>query len=158
TIAWVGPRGLHTAALDKGLHGLLGPGLQRGSNGTRLPVAFSADSRLVAATDPETRALTVWDVHAKKELFAHAPARTRSPPPPQPSLAFSPDGRMVATAGALDTSGAQLWETASGHLRRQFTRLAGPVTTLAFSGDGRFLASGGEDSSILIWAVYSAAR
>jgi len=64
------------------------------------------------------------------------------------SLAFSPDGRVLAS-----TSGTSiyLWEVAT---RRRLTTLQGHksrVASLAFSPDGRSLASGGSDGAIRLW-------
>jgi WD40 repeat protein len=55
------------------------------------------------------------------------------------SIAFSPDGRLLATAGSADI--ARLWEIATGSLLRAVT--PGPAWDVAFSPDGLVLATAG---------------
>jgi len=57
-------------------------------------------------------------------------------------MAFSPDGRLLATAGA--GGDARLWEVASGALVRTVTH--GSARDVAFSPDGRLLATAGGGS------------
>ncbi|MER7794601.1 hypothetical protein [Streptomyces sp. NPDC097640] len=64
------------------------------------------------------------------------------------TLAFSPDGRTLAT-GSEDGS-VRLWEAATGKLR---TTLTGRVQVLAFSPDGRTLAAGSADGQVRLWEV-----
>jgi WD40 repeat protein len=65
------------------------------------------------------------------------------------SLAFSPDGRMLASAGS-DTT-IKLWDTSRGLLIRTLSGHAGAVRAVTFSPDGKSLASGSQDHTIRIW-------
>ncbi|OAI48365.1 hypothetical protein AYO44_07260 [Planctomycetaceae bacterium SCGC AG-212-F19] len=66
------------------------------------------------------------------------------------SIAFSPDGRVLATGGL---STIELWEAATGNRIRELTGHEGSVCSLAFSGDGKLLASGSADHTIRLWEV-----
>ena len=71
-------------------------------------------------------------------------------------LAFSPDGRLLATA-TFHTNTIKLWETATGRELRDFS--AGGQNTVslapvfAFSPDNRLLAAAGGNNSVTIWEV-----
>ncbi len=67
------------------------------------------------------------------------------------ALAFSPDGRILATAGGNGL--IRLWDPDTGDQRIALTGHAGEVLCLAFAPDGRTLASAGEDQVIRLWDI-----
>jgi WD40 repeat protein len=69
-------------------------------------------------------------------------------------VAFSPDGKTVATA-SFDKS-VKLWDVANGKQIKSFEGPSGHqslVLCVAFSPDGQLLASGGQDNTAKIWEV-----
>jgi WD40 repeat protein len=68
-------------------------------------------------------------------------------------VAFTPDGRLLASAGGDRT--VRLWDPHSGTLVRTLTGHSDFVYAVAFSPDGRLIASGSEDKSVRLWDVAS---
>jgi WD40 repeat protein len=69
-------------------------------------------------------------------------------------LAFSPDGRLLATGSADRT--VRLWNLPDGRAVKTLEGHKGNVNCLAISPNGRILASGGKDSSVWLWRLPSA--
>jgi WD40 repeat protein len=70
------------------------------------------------------------------------------------SLAYSPDGRIFASAGT--DNNITLWDSATNQkLGEPLSGHGSTVHTVAFSPDGKTLASGSYDNSIILWDVAS---
>lgn len=67
------------------------------------------------------------------------------------SVAFSPDGRLLATGS--DDESVRLWNLASGEMLHEFKGHEATVAKVAFSPQGNLLASAGFDQTIRIWDV-----
>jgi WD40 repeat protein/serine/threonine protein kinase len=67
------------------------------------------------------------------------------------SLAFSPDGRWLASASWDKT--VFLRDLATGRVKRVLKGHTGWVTSVAFSGDGRTLVSASQDGTMKLWPV-----
>jgi RNA polymerase sigma factor (sigma-70 family) len=109
-------------------------------------LVFSPDSKLLAALGWERRSsknlLLLWAVDTGRPLpsleapigIANVGAYAHC------RVAFSPDGRTLATGGQGTGSSIYLWEVASGSRRLTLTH-GEDVASLAFSPDGKLLAA-----------------
>ena len=118
-----------------------------------LGLVFSVDGTRLATASGELAA--VWDVKTGAMLFK----ATHMTFPEQASglvwvddIAFSADGRMLATAGRDRT--ARIWSLATG---QELIRLAhaADVKAVAFDRDGKLLTTASADGTARLWEVTS---
>jgi WD40 repeat protein/serine/threonine protein kinase len=87
----------------------------------------------------EERIVRVHDAQTGKPLFPEVAGHTR----PIVGVAFSPDGRLVASASHDGT--ACLWDVATGRPAHTLPVSHWPVRGVAFSPDGKLLATAGDE-------------
>jgi WD40 repeat protein len=118
-------------------------------------IAFSPDGKLVAAGGDDQTA-RLWDVATGAQVRVISPEQTLTNVPvgmtpyPIDEVAFSPDGRLLATMG----NQVRLWNVQSG------AQVAGVLSLPpgdaqgggAFSPDGRLLVTAG-DAGVRLWNV-----
>jgi WD40 repeat protein len=114
-------------------------------------VAFSPEAAIVAMGQPGT--IRLWDA-ANGKLLRQIKI---SPTDSVNSLAFSPHGRILASAG--EDQKVTLWEVNTGRERASnLLGHAGGIQSLAFSPDGRALASASRDGTVIVWDIADPAR
>jgi WD40 repeat protein/tRNA A-37 threonylcarbamoyl transferase component Bud32 len=111
-------------------------------------LAFDPKGRRLASTggEPGKGEMKLWDATTGKALVARTWHHL------QEAVAFSPNGKYLATAGAEDI--VALWDAATlkpaGTFRGQHQQFV-PWTSVAFSADSRWVASGSPDGLIRVW-------
>jgi hypothetical protein len=135
--------------------GKVGPLLETGAGNVQA-LAFAPDSRMLAIgttgteEDPgtgNTRGVTqLWEVYDRKKLSGDLSGHDSW----TEDVAFSPDGRTLATAGGETV---RLWDVARSLQKGAPFQCDGPCHTAVFSPDGRILAAGGSEGTVRLWDV-----
>jgi WD40 repeat protein len=119
-----------------------------GATGPR-HLALSRDGKALYVGGTTESVVRGYDVATGKELYpvvGHVGAVT--------ALAWSPDGKVLASAGHSDRS-VILWDPAGGRMIRRLPALEAPhfTTILQFAPDGQALLSYGGDRTLRAWDV-----
>lgn len=121
-------------------------------------VAFSLDGTMLATSS--LLDVVLWDVKGRepkvvrtlKAVTGELSRDLDDYPSEVQSLAFSPDGKVLA-AGHYNGGGTRLWDL-TGELREEVAWLDGGTTrTVAFSPDGKRLVSVGSKAQLVLWDV-----
>jgi WD40 repeat protein len=113
--------------------------------GNILSAAFSPKG-LLATCDTDCN-IRLWEVKTGKLV-----AICQGHPNWVRSVAFSPDGEMLASGGADRL--VKLWNVETGACIKTYSGHQGEVFSVAFSGDGA-IASGSGDNTVKLWDVYT---
>jgi WD40 repeat protein len=110
-------------------------------------VAFSKDGKNLAVaegTPGASGAVRLLDIAGGKVAATFAEAKDEFI-----SLAFSPDGKLLAAGGS--DGAVRVWNSDDQKLVKELKGHGDWVSGIAFSPDGRFLASGSIDKTVQIW-------
>ena len=123
---------LQTGALRHQMEGSFGP----------LAATLSPDGKTLATTAMSK--VRLWEMDVVRKL-----AELTADPYLVHSVAFSPDGKILATGGK-DAS-VRLWSWADRRERNDLSGHEGAILAVAFSPDGKYLASAGAEGVALVW-------
>lgn len=138
----------NTGGLITALPNAAPPGPYAGPEHRMQTVAFNADGSRIVAVGWDG-AIRLWDAHS------HQPLAVATAPYELWSVAFSPDGRHIATGTGAYGGELQLWDADT--LKPDGEPLIGHsgwlLYSVDFSPDGARIVSGSNDHSLRVWDI-----
>jgi WD40 repeat protein/serine/threonine protein kinase len=114
-------------------------------------LAWSPNGRIMA-TALASGAVILTDAVTRKELRRLAAPRLFFLPQAVVTVAFHPDGKLLAGAISSGTAGeTTIWDVESGRQVQSLKGHKGGVVGVAYSPDGKLLASSGWDGTVRLW-------
>jgi WD40 repeat protein len=121
--------------------------------GSILSLALSPDDRILA-TGSNDQTVRLWDVATGRKIRRLPGHEGTGRWDSSPFVAFSPDGKILAT-GAANFGPFRLWDAATGKELRKLQEPKWRVDHLTFSPDGKTVAAGADHHGIAVWDVAS---
>jgi RNA polymerase sigma factor (sigma-70 family) len=117
-------------------------------------VAYSPDGRTLASAGSD-HDIVLWDAATGRQRL-----RLRGHEGEVASLAFAPNGKLLASASHFSDQTVRLWDVATGEELRQYVvpsvpegngTFMGVSVWVAFTANGKVLAAGGTDRKLRLW-------
>jgi len=126
-------------------------------DGLAINLAFSPDGTRFATTGQDGSLILNWitDGSRRKLIVAKRDAiilgQVATKPVHVRSVAYSPDGKLVATGDG--DGNIKICEGTTGELLRRTDNSPSEIMCIEFSPDGRFIAAGSSDGGIVVWTA-----